>query len=176
MGKCYGGILTTVLDIFSLVFKTALVNLKYPERASRRLRRTPETAFWVSCLPAGTLRCTERSKLFIFRAAVMTQSTHPEHDSWWQTWFLRWAFLMVRQTTTWPRDRRKGPQWTGHPGLTGESKQGFHTSCWKGRPQTGGLWDLLLDARICRRRPTRSSPMGVLWENVNGRNRAETAL
>lgn len=39
-----------------------------------------------------------------------------------------------------------------------------------------GLWDSLLDALICRRRPTRSNPMGVLRENVKGRNRADTAL
>lgn len=81
LGKYYGGILTTILDNFSLVFKQVLVNLKYPERASRRLRRTPGTAFWVGCHPAGTRRYTERSELLILRATVMTHSTHPGQDS-----------------------------------------------------------------------------------------------
>lgn len=57
-----------------------------------------------------------------------------------------------------------------------QSKRGFHASLWEGSPEQGALGDSLLDALICRRRPTRSSPMGVLWEKVNGRNRAETAL
>lgn len=35
---------------------------------------------------------------------------------------------------------------------------------------------LLFDVLICLLRPTRSKPIGVLWEKVNGRILADTAL
>lgn len=165
MGKCYGGILTTILDNFSLLFKPVLVNLKYPERALRNLRRILGTVFWVSCLPAGTLRYTERSKLLLLRATIMTQSTHLGQDSWWQTQFLRWAFLIVRKQLPGPEIGRKSTvTWTSW--FNWRQSKGSTPVAERGDPKQGACetyyW-MLASAAAVPRGPAQWGCSGKMW-------------
>lgn len=173
LGKCYDSILTN--KSFSLVVTTVLLQFKHPERALKRLRQIRGTPS-ESDLHLQTLRYTDRQETQTAqtRVTVKAQGTHPKQlttTQRLQEQLLRQAFQPPGPAPGTGGEACRPPA----PSVTAQTTDSMPVSE-RGDPLQAGPVHSPLDALICRRRPTRSSPMGVLRENVNGRNRAETAL
>lgn len=140
----------------------------------------------VGPLPAGTQvhRHHKRNKLLKRRVTVVTQSTHRAASPGWSSQTHTCRTACNRPYTPHANNAQadtgrkvRSPLGTSasletakaDPTAVSEGETPYRVGC-------GVRGDSPLDALIWRRRPTRSSPIGVLWENVNGRNRAETAL